>query len=68
MGTSELSPEARRRLWECYRLLLELAEQAEPKTIVGSSKLGTTKKKDVTVSDDKDEGGCRSGERASDAR
>jgi len=29
MNTNELSPEARRRLWQCYLLLLELADQAE---------------------------------------
>ena len=29
MNSNELSPEARRRLWQCYLLLLELADQAE---------------------------------------
>ena len=29
MGELELSPEARRRLWQCYSLLLQLADEAE---------------------------------------
>ena len=33
MDTTELSPIARRRLWQCYTLLLELAEQADLETI-----------------------------------
>lgn len=36
MDTLELSPIARRRLWQCYLLLLELADQAEEEAVLDS--------------------------------
>lgn len=36
MDTFELSPIARRRLWQCYLLLLELAEEAEEDAVLDS--------------------------------
>ena len=35
MSELDLSPEARRRLWQCYSLLLRLAEEADEDTLEG---------------------------------
>ena len=36
MDTTELSPIARRRLWQSYLLLLELADQVEEEAVLDS--------------------------------
>ncbi|MCB0176375.1 MAG: hypothetical protein KDJ97_38105 [Anaerolineae bacterium] len=43
----ELSPEARRRLWQCYQLLLELADEAEQ--TIPNDELADNKDVEVTT-------------------